>query len=45
MKRQKPIMVRDWFDEFTRFEKWWNRKMERIRGKRQLEKEIKNGER
>ena len=39
--------MRDWFDEFTRWEKRWNRKMERLKWKRQIEKEKKdlhNGE-
>lgn len=42
MKRQKPNFMRDWFDEFTRYEKWWTRKMERLKWKRQIRKEIKN---
>lgn len=43
MKRQKPSFMRDWFDEFTRYEKWWNRKMERLKWKRHIRKEIQDG--
>jgi len=44
MKHQKPNFMRDWFDEFTRYEKWWTRKMERLKWKRQIKKELKDGE-
>ena len=40
MKRQKPNFMRDWFDEFTPFEKWWNRKMERLNWKRWIRNEL-----
>lgn len=40
MKRQKPMYSKDWYDEFTRWEKWYKRKLERIVGKRELKKLI-----
>lgn len=40
MKRQKPNFLRDWFDEFTRWEKWHDRKLERIIWKRTIRKEL-----
>lgn len=42
MKRQKPMFSKDWADEFTPWLKWWYRKMERIRGKRKLQMDMKN---
>ena len=42
MKRQKPMFIKEWADEFTRFSKWYARKMERTLGKRELKKEIEN---
>lgn len=38
MKRQKPNFIRDWADEFTRWDKWFARKMERLLWKRSLSK-------
>lgn len=40
MKRQKPNFLRDWFDEFTRWEKIHDRKLERIMWKRNIRKEL-----
>lgn len=42
MKKQKPNFIRDWFDEFTRFDKWFNRKLERLNWKRQIRKDLKD---
>lgn len=44
MKRQKPNFIRDWFDEYTRFDKWFCRKLERIIWKRNIRKEINGKE-
>ena len=40
MKRKKPNFIRDWFDEYTRFDKWFCRKLERIIWKRKIRNEV-----
>lgn len=42
MKRQKPTFRKEWWDEFTRFDKWFSRKLERLGWKRKIRKEVKD---
>jgi len=42
MKRQKPNFIKDWADEFTRWDKWFARKMERLLWKRYIQKQFKS---
>lgn len=42
MKRQKPNFIRDWADEFSRLEKIFQRRLERLIWKRNIVKGMKD---